>query len=172
MHPPGKARVNFRTFLPGRVRFGGFRAVFWWRRLKKGRQLFWEKKCTPDKILAASMISVKICDKCSVSATRRHSPACVKRRYAVRFTRAWITRARSEHSHISIIPRFTTSLSASFSHTIVALRVISSLQNYTRFPTCRCSGWTLWELVLYIAPVAAAAAAAASRRCRYRCWRR
>jgi len=36
-------------FLPGWGRFWGFRAVFWGWRLKnkKGRQLFWEKKCTP-----------------------------------------------------------------------------------------------------------------------------
>jgi len=33
------------------------------------------------------------------SATRRHSPACLKRRYTVLFIRAWITRAQPVQSH-------------------------------------------------------------------------
>ena len=49
--PPGRARVNFRTFFAVRGRFGAsisFRPFFG----KKGRQIFKEKVQTPDKILA------------------------------------------------------------------------------------------------------------------------
>ena len=46
---PATARVNFRTVFAEWLRFGGiFRQCLWGRRLKKGRQLFWQKKVHPE----------------------------------------------------------------------------------------------------------------------------
>jgi len=54
VHPPARARVNFRTVFAWWLRFGGiFRRSLRGRRLKKIN--FLGKKCTPDKILATPM---------------------------------------------------------------------------------------------------------------------
>ena len=50
---PSQSKSQFLGVFAGWLRFGG---IFRRRRLKKGRQLFWQKKCTPaDKILATPM---------------------------------------------------------------------------------------------------------------------
>ena len=53
--PPARARVNFRTVFAGWHRLEVYLDGLCGRRLKKGRQLFWQKSAPPDKILATPM---------------------------------------------------------------------------------------------------------------------
>jgi len=60
VHPSGRARINFSDIFAGRGIFGLEVYLVVLDRLqrattKKGRQLFFRKKCTPDKILAKPM---------------------------------------------------------------------------------------------------------------------
>ena len=55
--PQPEQESIFRTVFAWWLRFGGiFRGSLRGRRLKKGRQPFWEKSAPPDKILATPMV--------------------------------------------------------------------------------------------------------------------
>ena len=60
VHPKAEQKSNFLgnwgDVDGGRGYLGSFSVLFWGRKLKKGRQLFGEEKCTPDKILATIMV--------------------------------------------------------------------------------------------------------------------
>jgi len=85
MHPqdtkctPSQSKSQFLgQFLLGALDLEMYLDGLWGRRLKKGRQLFWQKSAPPDKILATPMLHV-LNDDCRNIACKQQTPVAYYR---------------------------------------------------------------------------------------------